>query len=72
MLGVFGKDISGTQEIAAEGLSDAQIDALIQQREEARRSKDWKMADAIRDKLKDKGIVIEDGKDGVRWRRALA
>lgn len=72
VLGVFGKDISGTQEITAEGLSDAQIDALIQQREEARRSKDWKMADAIRDKLKDKGIVIEDGKDGVRWRRALA
>lgn len=69
VLGVFGKDISGMQERAAEGLSDGQIDTLIQRREEARRSRDWKMADAIRDELKDKGIVIEDGKEGVRWRR---
>jgi cysteinyl-tRNA synthetase len=70
VLGVFGKDINGTPEVSAGGLSDEQIDAMIQQREEAREAKDWKSADTIRDELKKKGIVIEDGKEGVRWRRA--
>ena len=52
------------------GLSDKDIDAMIQQREEARGAKDWKRADTIRDELKEKGIIIEDGKEGGRWRRA--
>ncbi|AFV24246.1 cysteinyl-tRNA synthetase [Methanolobus psychrophilus R15] len=69
VLGVFGKDISGVTEGTSRGLSDKDIDAMIQQREEARRSKDWQRSDAIRDELKEKGIVIEDGKEGVRWRR---
>jgi cysteinyl-tRNA synthetase len=69
VLGVFGKDIRGTPEGIAGGLSDKDIDAMIQQREEARGAKDWKKADNIRDELKEKGIIIEDGKEGVRWRR---
>jgi cysteinyl-tRNA synthetase len=69
VLGVFGKDISGVTEGAGGGLSDKDIDAMIQQREEARRSKDWQRSDAIRDELKEKGVIIEDGKEGIRWRR---
>ena len=69
VLGVFGRDISGKPEGAAGGLSDKDIDAMIQQREEARMSKDWQRSDAIRDELKEKGVIIEDGKEGVRWRR---
>ncbi|WP_292463060.1 cysteine--tRNA ligase [Methanolobus sp.] len=70
VLGVFGKDISGAPEGKTGGFSDEQIDAMILKREEARMAKDWKRADTIRDELKEKGIVIEDGKEGVRWRRA--
>ena len=45
------------------------IEGLINQRNEARRSKDFKLADQIRDKLKSKGIEIEDTKNGTIWRK---
>ena len=51
------------------GLADADVDALIEQRWQARRQKDWATADRIRDQLVDAGIEIEDGADGTRWRR---
>jgi len=51
------------------GLSDAAIDELIEQRLQARASKDWANADRIRDELEAAGIVIEDGPEGTRWRR---
>jgi cysteinyl-tRNA synthetase len=50
-------------------LSDVQIEALIEERGRARRSRNFARSDAIRDELLSKGIVIEDSKDGVRWRR---
>ena len=46
-----------------------EIERLINQRNEARRSKDFKLADQIRDKLKSKGIEIEDTKNGTIWRK---
>lgn len=49
---------------------DSEIEALIEKREEARKSKDFSTADKIRDGLKEKGIVLEDTKEGVRWKRA--
>ncbi|MCP4469221.1 MAG: cysteine--tRNA ligase [Gammaproteobacteria bacterium] len=52
------------------GLSDAAIDELVEARLQARANKDWANADRIRDELVDAGIVIEDGSDGTRWRRA--
>jgi cysteinyl-tRNA synthetase len=55
--------------LAQRSLSDAQIDALIEERGRARRSRNFARSDAIRDELIGKGIVIEDSKDGVRWRR---
>ena len=46
-----------------------EIERLINQRNEARRNKDFKLADQIRDKLKSKGIEIEDTKNGTVWRK---
>ena len=45
----------------------AQVEALIAQRAEARKNKDWATADAIRDKLKEMHVVLLDTKDGVSW-----
>jgi cysteinyl-tRNA synthetase len=50
--------------------ADAEIDTLIQKRQEARRAKNFAEADRIRDELKEKGIVLEDTPQGVKWRRA--
>lgn len=47
----------------------AEIEALIKQRNDARASKDWAMADKARDRLNEMGIVLEDGAAGTTWRR---
>ena len=52
-----------------EELLDADIEALIEQRTEARKNKDFATADRIRDELKEKGIILEDSAAGVKWRR---
>ncbi len=49
---------------------DDEIEALIAQRNEARKSKNWAEADRIRDELKAQGIVLEDTPQGVKWHRA--
>lgn len=46
-----------------------EIEGLINQRNEARRGKDYKLADEIRDKLKIQGIEIEDTNNGTIWRK---
>lgn len=61
VLGIFG---------AEEDLSlDAEIEALVEERQEARRNRDFARSDEIRDLLAEKGIILEDTKDGVRWKR---
>lgn len=57
-------------ETVDDGLSDAAIEALVQERQEARKNKDWQRADAVRDQLKAAGIVLEDTPQGIRWKRA--
>jgi cysteinyl-tRNA synthetase len=57
------------QLLVAQGLSDEEIDALIAERNLARKQRNFKRSDEIRDELAAKGIVIEDAKDGVRWKR---
>jgi len=47
----------------------AEIEALIKQRNDARASKNWAMADQARDRLNEMGIVLEDGAAGTTWRR---
>jgi cysteinyl-tRNA synthetase len=53
---------------AGAGLEDALVQILIDLRQEFRQAKDWAKADAIRDRLAEVGIALEDGPDGTRWR----
>jgi cysteinyl-tRNA synthetase len=48
---------------------DTEIQSLIDERQEARRRRDFGRADEIRDELANRGIILEDTKDGVRWKR---
>lgn len=48
---------------------DTEIEALIEKRQQARKNKDWATSDAIRDQLKEQGIVLEDTPQGVKWSR---
>jgi cysteinyl-tRNA synthetase len=61
VLGVIGEVSKG--EKLPEGAQE-----LVQKREEARRAKDWKTADQVRNQLKAMGIIIEDTSQGLRWR----
>ncbi|MDP2844230.1 MAG: cysteine--tRNA ligase, partial [Acetobacterium sp.] len=49
---------------------DEAIEDLIEQRQAARKAKDFKRADEIRDELLAKGIVLEDTREGVKWKKA--
>ncbi|RME54639.1 cysteine--tRNA ligase [Candidatus Woesearchaeota archaeon] len=62
VLDVFGLKINFNREI------DDSIKRMIEEREEARKRKDWETADKIRDELKQKGVVLEDTPAGVRWK----
>jgi cysteinyl-tRNA synthetase len=61
VLNIFGK--------AQREMLDSEIQALIDERQEARRRRDFGRADEIRRELADRGIILEDTKDGVRWKR---
>ena len=54
---------------SADGLSTAQIEALIAQRTQARKNKNWAESDRIRDELKTKGVILEDSGGQSTWRR---
>jgi len=54
---------------SADGLSDDEIDSLIQQRAQAKLDKDWGEADRLRDELKNQGIEVEDKGSETSWRR---
>jgi cysteinyl-tRNA synthetase len=55
--------------LASQSLTDAAIDALVAERTQAKRQRNFARADQIRNELAEKGVVIEDAKDGVRWKR---
>jgi len=65
------KDVSNTllQTMEAQQLSDAGIEQKIAEMENARRSRNFQSSDAIRAELMAAGIVVENTKDGVRWKR---
>jgi cysteinyl-tRNA synthetase len=50
----------------------AWVESRIEERTRARRERDWERADAIRDELAERGIVLEDGPGGTRWKRVTA
>ena len=66
-----GKEISRelAEQLKEEEVTDSEIETLIAERNEAKKNRDFKRADAIRQQLADKGIILEDTKDGVRWKR---
>ena len=73
LLGLLGSDpVAWFEAGAAQDTDGAEIDALLEQRTAARVAGDYAEADRIRDQLTDMGVVIEDGPDGPRWRRAGA
>ena len=61
VLGIFGREDSD--------LLDEDVEALIAERQDARRHRNFARSDEIRDELAAKGIILEDTKDGMRWRR---
>ncbi|BBF45192.1 cysteinyl-tRNA synthetase [Lachnospiraceae bacterium KM106-2] len=63
-------DILGVETKKEEELLDADIEQLIEDRQTARKNRDFAKADEIRDLLLAKGIVLEDTREGVRWKRA--
>ncbi len=63
-------DVMGiVTEVKHEAL-DSEIEAMIRARQEARKAKNYALADEIRGKLSDMGIILEDTREGVKWRRA--
>ncbi len=63
-------DICGLIVEKEKELLDADIEALIQERQDARKAKNFARADEIREELLKKGIVLEDTREGVKWKRA--
>ncbi len=61
VLGLLGKE---------EKSLDEEIEKLIEERQQARKDKNWALSDKIRDDLKAQGIILEDTPQGVKWRRA--
>ena len=61
--------ILGIMASGATAADEAWIDARIEARKQARKARDFKAADAIRDELLEKGVVLEDTPHGVRWKR---
>ncbi len=57
------------EEKESEGLVEEEIWHLIEKRQQARKEKDFATADVIRDQLKEKGIILEDTPQGVRWKK---
>ena len=63
-------DILGIVTEQEEELLDDDIEKLIEERQAARKNRDFARADEIRDLLLEKGIILEDTREGVRWKRA--
>ena len=63
-------DILGIITEKKEEILDSDIEALIEERQAARKAKNFARADEIRDQLSSMGIILEDTREGVKWKRA--
>ncbi len=63
-------DICGLSVERGQEILDSEIESLIRERQEARKAKNFARADEIRDQLLEKGIILEDTREGVKWKRA--
>lgn len=68
-LEVSQQEIEESQQTASGGLSDAEIEAMIVQRQEARKAKNFAQSDRIRNELQSQGITLIDSPQGTRWHR---
>ncbi len=64
----FGREPTPAAEGRPGASADSDIQALVDEREGARKMKDYARADAIREKLKERGVVVQDTPDGPVWR----
>jgi cysteinyl-tRNA synthetase len=62
-------DQAAPEVLATRGVTDEKIQALVEERDQAKRRRDFKRADAIRNELSGMGILLEDSKEGTRWKR---
>ena len=62
-------DQASPELLAAYSITDEQINALMAERERARKTRNFARSDSIRNELSALGIVIEDSKEGARWKR---
>ncbi len=63
-------DICGLIVEKKQEILDKDIEALIEERQAARKARNFQRADEIRNELLEKGIVLEDTREGVKWKRA--
>ena len=66
IIGIFEQQAKAEDD----GLTDKLMEIIITLRQDARKEKNWAVADKIRDALKDAGVVLEDTPNGVRWKKA--
>ena len=62
--------VLGIETKQEEGILDEEIEQLIEERNQARKDKNFGRADEIRDELLEKGIILKDTREGVKWKRA--
>ena len=67
---ILGLDLDKGIQVEKNENLNADIEEMIQKRQEARKNRDFALADKIRDELKEQGIILEDTKEGVQWHRA--
>lgn len=68
LTGVLGLDVERKNDVSDDLAS--YVEAKIAERRAAKKAKDYAKADAIRDELKEKGIILEDTREGVKWKKA--
>ncbi len=66
---IFGLDIEASEQKDEAPELDAAVEALVNERQQARKDKNWKRSDEIRDKLKEMGIELQDTPQGVKWKK---
>ena len=62
--------VLGIETKQEEDILDEEIERMIEERQQARKEKDFARADEIRDELLEKGIILKDTREGVKWKRA--
>ena len=70
VIGIFESSLEMPEADEGSGISSEEIEALIAERAEAKKNKNWGRADEIRDSLKAQGIILEDSAAGTKWKKA--